>query len=109
MKKLARQIIEKNRLVIVLFTLITLFLGFFLRDLKINPDILSYFPKNDPDVQLFNYLGEEYGGNSLAMIFLENEEFFTTETFALIVCLTTWLQLESRGAYVTTLTSKLDF
>ena len=108
MKKLARQIIEKNRLVIVLFTLITLFLGFFLRDLKINPDILSYFPKNDPDVQLFNYLGEEYGGNSLAMIVLENEEIFTTETFALIDELTTRLQLEPGVAYVTSLTNTLD-
>src|SRR5690606_20766030 len=108
MKKLARQIIEKNRLVIVLFTLITLFLGFFLRDLKINPDILSYFPKKDADVQLFNYLGEEYGGNSLAMIVLETGDLFTSETIGLIHELTTRLQLEPGVAYVTSLTNTLD-
>ena len=94
MKKLAKQIIEKNRLVIALTILITLFLGFFLGNLRINPDILSYFPKNDPDVQLLNYLGEEYGGNSLAMIVLEAGDVFTTEIIGLIHELTTRLQLE---------------
>lgn len=108
MKKLARQIIEKNRIVIVLFILTTLFLGFFLRNLKINPDILSYFPKNDPDVRLFNYLGEEYGGNSLAMIVLEARDVFTTETIAVIHELTTRLQLEPGVAYATSLTNTLD-
>ncbi len=108
MKKLAKQVIEKNRLVIIVFVLITLFLGFFLRDLKINPDVLSYFPKNDSDVQLFNYLGEEYGGNSLAMIVLETGEIFTTETLAVIHELTTRFQLEPGIAYVTSLTNTLD-
>ncbi|NLY88650.1 MAG: RND family transporter [Firmicutes bacterium] len=108
MKKLAKLIIEKNRLVIVVFALITLFLGFFLRNLRINPDILSYFPKNDPDVQLLNYLGEEYGGNSLAMIVLETGEIFTPETIAVIHELTTRLQLEPGVAYVTSLTNTLD-
>jgi hydrophobe/amphiphile efflux-3 (HAE3) family protein len=107
-KKLAKQIIEKNRLVIILSILVTLFLGFFLRNLKINPNILSYFPKNDPDVQLLNYLGEEYGGNSLAMIVLEAGDLFTTETIGLIHELTTRLQLEPGVAYVTSLTNTLD-
>ena len=108
MKKLAKQIIEKNRLVIALTILITLFLGFFLGNLRINPDILSYFPKNDPDVQLLNYLGEEYGGNSLAMIVLEAGDVFTTEIIGLIHELTTRLQLEPGVAYVTSLTNTLD-
>src|SRR5690554_3044517 len=108
MKKLAKQIIEKNRLVIALTILITLFLGFFLGNLRINPDILSYFPKNDPDVQLLNYLGKEYGGNSLAMIVLEAGDVFTTETIGLIHELTTQLQLEPGVAYVTSLTNTLD-
>ena len=108
MNKLAEQIIKKSRLIIVLFLLITIFLGLSLRNLKINPDILSYFPKNDPDIKLFNYLGEEYGGNSLAMIVLATDDIFKSETIATIHELTTRLQLDPGVAYVTSLTNTLD-
>ena len=107
MSKLAAQIIRKSRLVIVLVALITLFMGFSLRSLKINPDVLSYFPKNDPEIKLFKYLGEEYGGNSLAMIVLATEDIFNRETIATVHELTNRLRLDP-SAYVTSLTNTLD-
>ena len=108
MSKLAAQIIRKSRLVIVLVALITLFMGFSLRSLKINPDVLSYFPKNDPEIKLFKYLGEEYGGNSLAMIVLATEDIFNRETIATVHELTNRLRLDPGVAYVTSLTNTLD-
>lgn len=108
MHKLAEQIFRRKSLVIGLVIFITLFLGFFLRQLKINPDVLSYFPKNDPVVALFTKLGKEYGGNSLAMIALATEDVFNPETIATVHELTTRFQLDPGVSSVTSLTNILD-
>jgi len=108
MTKLSFLVIKKSKLLIVLTVLITLVLSLSLRNLTINPDITSYFPKSDPDIQLFNYLGEEYGGNSLAMVALETEDIFNSRTIETIHELTSRFRLAPGVSYVTSLTNVLD-
>ena len=52
MQKFAGFIIKYRLAVIISTVLITLGLGYFIKDLKINADITSYLPKNDPVVKL---------------------------------------------------------
>jgi len=65
MHKFSELVIKHRKIVVFINVLVTLILGYFLTGLKINPDITSYLPKNDPVVKLFDYIGEEYGGNFL--------------------------------------------
>jgi len=88
--------------------LITLVLGFFLKDLKINADILSYLPDNDPVARLNSYLSEKYGGSQIAVVALEADSVFESATIETIHSLTSEFQLIEGVQYVTSLTNVLD-
>lgn len=94
--------------IIVSTILITLVLGFFLKDLKINADILSYLPDNDPVARLNSYLSEKYGGSQIAVVALEAENVFESATIETIHSLTSEFQLIEGVQYVTSLTNVLD-
>jgi len=99
----------KNRIHIVIATiLLSLVLGYQMTNLKVNSDILSYLPKDDPAAQLFNKVGEEFGGNSLAFIALESDDIFTHETIKHINHLTEQFKLVDGVTEVTSLTNILD-
>lgn len=105
---LAGFVIRKRKAVIIITLLITVFFSYFIKDLKVNPDLSGYFPKSDPEVRLFNYLGKEYNGNHLAMIALESNEVFSAETIRQIQLLTAGFQAVDGVSYVTSLTNILD-
>lgn len=108
MNDLTGFIIKKRKAVIIITLLITVFFSYFIKDLKVNPDLTGYFPKSDPVVKLFNYLGKEYNGNHLAMIALESNEVFSVETIRQIQLLTAGFQAVDGVSYVTSLTNILD-
>lgn len=108
MNKFSDLVIKHRKIVIFVNVLITLILGYSLKGLKINPDITSYLPKNDPTVKLFDYIGEEYGGNFLIMIALETDDVFNRGTIERINYLTLQFKLVEGVNYVTSLTNVLD-
>ncbi len=89
-------------------TLLTLIFGYCIKDLKINADIISALPKSDPAVQMFNYIGEEYGGNQMAMIALEAKDVFNAETISRINELTNRFREVEGVSSVLSLTNVLD-
>ncbi len=84
MKKFSESVIKYRKLIIFVTVFITLILGFFLKNLTINSDILSYLPQDDPKVVLFNEVGDKFGGSSLAMVALECEDAFNHATLTRI-------------------------
>ncbi|MBL7075300.1 RND family transporter [candidate division KSB1 bacterium] len=80
MKKFADLVIRFRIPIIVTTMLVTAFFSYSLKDLKINSDILSYMPQDDPIVILFNEVGQKFGGNSLAMVALETDDVFNYKT-----------------------------
>jgi uncharacterized protein len=108
MQKFSKFIINNNKLVITIIILITLVLGFFLKNIQINADVLSYLPKSDPVAEAFNYIGEEYGGNSLAIVAIETDDIFNVNTIKNINTLTTKFKNLEGVNYVTSLTNVLD-
>lgn len=108
MKKFAEIVLKLRTAIVVTTVVVTLILGYFIKDLKINPDIFSYLPKNDPVVKLFDYIGEKYGGNYLAIVALETDDVFSKETIERVNQLTNEFKLVDGVSYVTSLTNILD-
>ncbi len=108
MKKIAK-IIIKNRIHIILITiLLTGFLGSFIKDLKINPDVLSYLPDDDNVAVLFNNVGDKYGGNDMAIIVVQTDNIFQKEILQQIKQLTDSVKSIKGIGTVTSLTDVID-
>ena len=108
MSKFAHFIMTHRKIVIFLTILITLFLGYSIKDIQIDPDILNYLPKSDPVVKLSQYIGKLYGGNLLAMVAMETDDIFTPSALKEMELLTKSLQQIDGITYVTSLTNILD-
>jgi predicted RND superfamily exporter protein len=107
MRKFAEMVLKYRVLVIVLTLGITIFFGYGVTKLRLNTDLLSYL-KHDPLVDLFNRIGDEYGGNTLALTIIEAEDIFTTDTLTTISQLTEAYKQVPGVSTVTSLTNILD-
>ncbi|NOZ04273.1 MAG: MMPL family transporter [FCB group bacterium] len=88
MRKFAETIL-RYRLAVIIITLgLTLFFGYGLTKVSINSDMLSYLKPDDPVVKLFNRIGEDYGGNTLALVAVGSDSIFSVNTLSLIKDLT---------------------
>jgi len=81
-------IIRHRSMVLSAVFAITCFLGYGFSKVTINSDILSYLDPADPAIALFNRVGDDYGGNTLAMVAVESENIFSAESLELINSLT---------------------
>ncbi|MCK5329669.1 MAG: MMPL family transporter, partial [Candidatus Latescibacteria bacterium] len=108
MKKFADWVIRLRIPILIGVVVFTAFSGYSLKNLKINSDILSYLPQDDPNVVLFNKVGEKFGGNSLAMVALEGEDVFSYEALTKIRTLTRAFEEVEGVTNVMSLTNILD-
>jgi predicted RND superfamily exporter protein len=108
LKKFAGMVIRFRYVVILLTILITAILGYFIKDMKINPDFTSYLPTADSTVQLYNKIGKEYGGNLLALVVLEAEDIFQADIIQDINNLTSAFKIIDGVSHVSSITSTLD-
>ena len=100
--------LKVHKLIVIGTIVITLFLGYSLKNLKINPDIMSYMPEDDPLVKNFDYVGDLFGGNMMAMIVLEADDIFNHQTLKQIAELTEKIQGLDGVQSVTSLTNILN-
>lgn len=108
MRKFA-ELVLKYRIPIIIGTIIiTIFMALQLGKLKINSDILEYLPQDDPNVVLFNEVGDKFGGNSLAMIALETDNIFNPATLNRVNIITQKFKEMPEISYVTSLTDVID-
>ena len=108
MQRLADAVL-RYRFSIILITIgLTVFLGYQLRRIQVNSDLLSYLNPDDPAVQLFNRVGETYAGTALAMVGLESDNVFSYQTLETIHRLTEQIKQIPGVASVTSLTDILD-
>ncbi len=107
--KTSAALVIKYRFAIILITLgLSIFFAYGMSKVTINSDMLSYLKPDDPVMQLFNRIGEDYGGNSLALVAIETHDIFTTETLTLISQLTEAYSQIPGVATVMSLTNILD-
>ena len=103
------ELVLKFRIPIILVTgLLTGFFGWQMRHLRVNSDLITYLKPDDPAVQLFNRIGEEYAGTAIAMIGLEAEDVFEYQVLQTVNRLTEAIRQLPGVASVTSLTDVLD-
>jgi uncharacterized protein len=107
MRKFAELVLKYHIAVIVITLALTIFFGYGLTKVSINSDILSYL-KNDDVVRLFNRIGADYGGNTMAMVAIEGQEIFSTPTLTTIKDLTEAYSQIPGVSSVMSLTNILD-
>jgi uncharacterized protein len=78
MEKLIRTILKVRWIIILLVVGITIFLGYQIPSIRINSDVISSLPDNDPDAVLLKKIGAKFGGNKTGMIILVTDNVFTT-------------------------------
>ena len=108
MNKLAEGIIKFRWLIIIVVVVLTSFLGYQLKDIKINADIISSLPDDDPVALLYKNIGEEFGGNDLGMIVLETDDIFEKEVLEHVKQITDTLKYTDGISTVTSLTDVID-
>ncbi|MEO0072810.1 MAG: MMPL family transporter [candidate division WOR-3 bacterium] len=97
-----------SKLVVVLAVLVTLVMGVFLKDIKINSNLSGYLPRGDSLVMLFNYIGNEYRGNYLAVAAIEADDVFRNEILKQINIISQKLKTQEGVAGVLSLTNITD-
>lgn len=108
MRRFAETILRFRVPVIVLTLLITLILGYSLKSLSINSDILSSLAHDDPRVALLNEVGDKFGGSSLAMVALESDDAFSHANLSRVADITRRFKEMDEVASVTSLTDVMD-
>ena len=108
MKKFADMVIKYRLAILIIVGLLTIFFGYQLKFMKVNSDIISYLRQDDPDVQLFNRIGKEYAGTSIAMVGLQADNVFDYKTLITINNLTEKIKQIPGVASVMSLTDVLD-
>jgi len=108
MEKLAKAILKYRWFIIILVTMLSIFLGYQIRNMQINSDIVSALPDDDPDAALFKKIGQEFGGNKIGMIILEAENIFNNDVIYDVKQLTDSLTLMDGIASVTSITNIID-
>ena len=108
MKKLTALVFRFRVPILAAFAALTLFLGYWIKDVRINSDVTSYLPKGDPAVQLFTQLDTRFGGNDLVMIAMKTRDVFTAQSLRDISTLTGAFGRLSGVSSVTSLASVMD-
>ncbi|MFZ5940605.1 MAG: efflux RND transporter permease subunit, partial [Bacteroidota bacterium] len=108
MERIVSRIINLRWIIIILVVALTAFLGYQIRNLRINSDILSTLPDNDNTGVLYKNIGHQFGGNEIGMIVLETEDVFTTEVLEHVKQITDSVRIIPGVASVTSLTDILD-
>ena len=108
MNKLAEGIIKLRWAIIIIVIVLTAFLGYQVKDLKIDSDIISSLPDNDPAALLYKNIGKEFGGNDMGMIIIETDNVFKKEVIEYVKQITDTLRITDGISTVTSLTNVLD-
>jgi hydrophobe/amphiphile efflux-3 (HAE3) family protein len=108
MERLAQRIIKLKWLIIAAVIGLTIFLGYQIRYLTINSDILSTLPDDEATAHLYKSIGKQFGGNDIGMIVLETDDVFKTDVLQHIKQITDSLRITIGVSTVTSLTNILD-
>ena len=108
MRRFAEGVIKMKWLIIVIVIGLTAFLGYQVKDLKIDSDIISSLPDDDPAALLYKDIGKEFGGNDMGMIIIESDDVFQKELIEHIKQITDTLNAIEGISTVTSLTNVLD-
>ena len=80
MKKLGEFVVRRRGVVLLFTVAVTIFLLAGFKFITIDSDFTHSLPPDDPVVKLFNYAGEKFGSNYIAMVGIKTNDIFNYET-----------------------------
>ncbi|MBN2174348.1 MAG: RND family transporter [Bacteroidales bacterium] len=101
-------IIKFKWIIVVVVIALTVFLGYQIKNLQINSDVIDSLPDDDPDAVLFKRIGEEFGGNNMGIVILETDNIYKTEVLRHISQITDTIKNIEGISSVTSLTNIID-
>jgi uncharacterized protein len=108
MKRLTDFVFRHRAAVIAVFLVLTSFFAFWIKDLRLNSDVITYLPREDEAVRLFNHLGDAFGQNDVVAVAVESEDVFTARTLQSVDRLTQALREVDGVSAVLSLADMMD-
>jgi len=108
MEKLAEAIVKFRWLIIITALALTIIFGYQIKNLKINSDVISSLPDDDPAASLYKRVGTQFGGNDMGMIVLEADNVFKAEVLQHVKQITDSLKITHGISTVTSLTNIIN-
>lgn len=108
MGKFAESVVKFRRIIIIAALALTIIFGYQIKNLKINSDVLSSLPDNDPAASLYKKVGTQFGGNDMGMIVLETDNVFKTEVLQHVKQITDSIKITHGISTVTSITNIID-
>jgi hydrophobe/amphiphile efflux-3 (HAE3) family protein len=71
---LAKILVKRPKTVIFVYTVITILIGLQVRNLYMQSDLTTYLPQDDPTLQLWNKINEEFQIGSTIIIYVEADD-----------------------------------
>ncbi|HRR04276.1 MAG TPA: efflux RND transporter permease subunit, partial [Bacteroidales bacterium] len=87
---------------------ITLVMGWQMKNLKINSDIISSLPDDDPAAVLYKEIGEKYQGSTIGIIIVNSENLYSAQTIADVATITDIVQSTKGVESVTSLANIIN-
>ena len=81
-------VFRHRKAIIAVFLALTVFFAWWIKDLRINSDMVSYLPDSDSAVQLFHHIGDTFGQNDLVLVAVESDDIFTPRVIRDVALLT---------------------
>ncbi len=92
MIRLTKWVLDHPWITIVLILLITLFLGYSIRYIQVDPDITSSLPQHIPAKLLYDRMNEIFPSKDMVFVALEPDSLFSPQTIATIYKITQELE-----------------
>lgn len=108
MSNIATLIIKLRWIIILAVLILTVILGYQIKNLQINSDVISSLPDDDQHAVLLKQISEEFGGNKMGMIILETDDIFKTEVLDHVRMITDSLKMMEGISSVTSLTNIIN-
>ena len=108
MEAFYKSVLKIKWVIIVLVIAITAFLAYQIPNIRINSDVISSLPDDDPDAVLLKRIGAQFGGNKMGMIILETDNVFTPEVLQHVRQITDTVKEIQGVSSVTSLTNIMD-
>ncbi len=108
MNNFATAILKFRWIIIISVFVLTVLIGYQIKNLQINSDVISSLPDDDQHALLLKQISNKFGGNKMGMIILETDDIFKTDVLLHVKQITDSLRMMDGILSVTSLTNIIN-
>lgn len=71
---LAKILVKRPKTVLIIYTVITIVIGIQIRNVYMQSDLTAFIPQNDPTIQLWNKINQEFQIGSTIVVYIEADD-----------------------------------